>query len=733
MGDAVQTKNYFCALALTLCAVLLSACGGGAGSGRIGGSTGGVGGGTTGTTTGGTTGTVTAPTPANIALISSSPNLASGGSGSGAIAASVTLTATVTDSGNVTISGARVTLSASAGALSPTVDANGNVVTDANGNVTATLAAGNAAPGSVITVTAAAGSLTPVTVQVRVISTTPSFAMGTLSPSGTFTAGVIAVGQSPLAAGGSSGLQVSIVDTANGNTPINTAATVGFSSPCQSQSLAQIVSPVTSSTGTFATTYRAAGCSGNDTITASATVGGATVNATGTVNVQAAALGSIQFVSATPTTIALRGTGLQTTSTLVFRVVDQNGNPVQNQQVVNFSLTTMIGGLSVSPTSATTDANGNVQTTVQAGTVSTPVRVIASLSTPTGGRLTSQSSVLTVSTGFPTQNGFSLSASRLNIEGNDIDGTPTTITARLSDRYNNPVPDGTAVSFTTECGQIQPQCTTGGGTCSVTFTSQNPRTSSLAALGTPAYNDNNCGTSGSNALGCNDHRCTVLAYAIGEESFNDCNGTGLYVSRLNPANNSSQCPSGDFFVSLPEAFLDSNENGVRNGNSETFIDFNRNGGFDSATGNFVGLLCDPANQNCDSSTSLNVRGSLVIVMSSSTPIITPRPSPLKVPLNGSATITVGVTDNAGQIMPVGTTVSVATSYGTLAGPSSFTVANSSICPVAVANCSNSPFAGNLLPYGFTVQGSSTAGSGVLTITVTTPGGLATIQQVPVSN
>ena len=48
----------------------------------------------------------------------------------------------------------------------------------------------------------------------------------------------------------------------------------------------------------------------SDVISATATVGTQSLTATGTITVAAAAIGSMQFVSATPATIGLKGTGL---------------------------------------------------------------------------------------------------------------------------------------------------------------------------------------------------------------------------------------------------------------------------------------------------------------------------------------------------------------------------------------------------------------------------------------
>ena len=302
------------------------------------------------------------------------------------------------------------------------------------------------------------------------------------------------------------------------------------------------------------------------------------------------------------------------------------------------------------------------------------------------------------------------------------------MTARLSDRFQNPVPDGTAVSFHTECGQIQPSCSTINGSCSVTFTTENPRTRTLAATGTPTFNENQCSTSDLN-LGCDDHRCTVTATAIGEESFNDCNGTGTFISVGNPANNGNQCSSGDFFVALPEAFYDYNENGTLNADFEEFIDFNSNGKWDNPVStDFVGLLCngDPL---CDTNqSSLTVSDSIVIVMSSSTLQLVVNTFPPgssflnkhdyfgppagaipTICLGASQAVYVSIGDTAWQQIPDDSTVSASMGNG-----------GSIIAPSSISTVFDNNFGFDTFPFVIKAPTSSTSDTDLLTITVTAP-------------
>ena len=292
--------------------------------------------------------------------------------------------------------------------------------------------------------------------------------------------GLIGVPGSNISAGSTAGLSVGIWDISNASvgTPAVLFTTenveVTFNSGCSNLTTptAIIDSPVSTKDGIAQSTYLAQGCEGADTVTATANAGGTTLSATGIITIDTAANGSIEFVSATPELISLQGVGGTESSTVVFRVLDTNGNPVSNENVT-FDLNTDVGGITFSPPAADTDSNGLVQTVINSGSVHTSIRVRAELTNdPT---IFTQSSLLVVSTGIPDQDSFSLSASVFNPEAWNIDGNEVTITARLADAFNNPAPDGTAVSFTTEGGAIENSCVTSKGVCSVIWTSQNVR------------------------------------------------------------------------------------------------------------------------------------------------------------------------------------------------------------------------------------------------------------------
>lgn len=387
-----------------------------------------------------------------------------------------------------------------------------------------------------------------------------------------------------LSAGGTATVTAVIVDDLD--QPFGTPVDVQFTSTCAAAEppLAFIDEVKTTIDGLAVATYRADGCTA-DTITATADTSGIALVATANMEIAQADAASIEFLDASPSTIVLKGTGgsgRSETSVVRYRVRDTSGNPSSNQ-VVTFELTTEVGNLLLSSLTATTDAEGIAQVTVQSGTVSTVVRVKATLQNDI--TINTLSDQLVVSTGLPDQNSFSISAESINVDAWDTDGTQVPVTIRVADHFNNPVPDGTAINFTTEGGAIESECVTENGACSVMWTSQNARP---VGLSVHSHNnlfcdednnpDNNVLQTPGNGVPCltttrsaeqsgvNGNRAafkggmgqpyggraTILATAVGEESFIDTNGNGLY-------------DSGEPFTDLTEAFRDDNEDNVFGG------------------------------------------------------------------------------------------------------------------------------------------------------------------------
>lgn len=314
---------------------------------------------------------------------------------------------------------------------------------------------------------------------------------------------------------------------------------VSFTSDCVVSGDATIDSTVITRDGIASATYSAGTCEGEDTITASLTNGS---RATTTFTVANQIAGSIAFLSASPSVIALKSNGsssLPEVSTLRFQVLDGLGLPVVGREVV-YSLSTEVGGVSLSAQSSVTDSDGVATIFLQSGTANIAVTVEATVDNGEGVMLTTVSGAISIVGALPDQNSFSLSAEVLNPGGAGVDGLTTTLTIRAADRNNNPAPSSTAVSFVTDGGSVVGACVLSNGACSVVWTSQNPR---------PV-----------------DGIVNILARTVGEESFTDANANGLY-------------DDGETILQpLDEAYNDENSNGSYDV-GEFFSDIDESGDF----------------------------------------------------------------------------------------------------------------------------------------------------------
>ena len=559
------------------------------------------------------------------------------------------LQATVTNSGSP-VTSAVVTFSTTLGNLTPSTTA----LTNASGIATINLEyGGQVGAGTATAAVTASGESASTSTNFQITNTVVTTTIDMGHGTGTdFVPDVISIWpDTTLSAGGTLTASINIVETSKANAPYTPPVDIVFESPCIEAMTATIDSPVTTSNGAASSTYRADGCVGTDTITARATIGGTTYTATANVTIEAPTVGSIKFISASQKIIAIQGTGgsgLSETSTVTFSVLDASDNPVPNQ-TVNFYLDTTVGGITMNPITATSNANGQVQTVVKSGTVSTSVIVTATVASTS---ISTSSVALAVSTGRPVNDSFSISASVLNPSVWECDGGIVPITVRATDHFKNPAPDGTSISFRTEGGSIEPNCTTLNGKCTVNWES----------ISNPDHSDG---------------RITILATAIGEESYTDGS----------PSN--GRFDDAESYVSLPEAWLDINENGVRDAPDEEYIDFNNNEVYDLADNRYNGVLCSDGSTICNPGVLVHVRDSLTLVMASIHPTFklyeTTTGTDTEVLAAGISLAAdksvkyfrVDIEDARGQLPPAGSTISVSTSNGEIIGGSSTVVLNSS--------------------------------------------------------
>lgn len=741
--QAQQWGNYLSAAgAMALMAVVLTACGGG-------------GGGSNSCTTidpnrdtslpGCPATGVTGKPTITVALTDAA------GAAIGAITPDTTakLTATVKDANGAAVANTLVSFTSTDKTVVLTPAA-GGVVTDAAGKASVQVGAGAASAAGGYAITASA----------TVAGTAVTASAGYTVNVPVLTLSAPAISPATLAAGGTASLAVT---ASVGGAVYTPALAVTFGSPCVTAGKARISSPATTVSGVATTSYTDLGCGGTDTITASVSYNGGSVTSSASIAVQPASAGQLVFVSALPQNIALKGSGgagRQESATVTFKVLDVSGNPVAGQ-AVNFTLNTNAGGLTLNPASAITGAGGLVTTTVASGTVNTPVRVTATLASG----VSTLSDQLVVSTGVPDQNSFSLSALIKNVEGGQLNGCAapagTTITARLADHFHNPAPDGTAVSFTAEGGSIDASCLTGlssttltdgtvitqkgtPGECSVRFCAGSPR---------PA-----------------DGRVTILAYALGEESFVDANGNNRY-------------DSGETYTDLGDPFrndravTDANASGIddvwTSGNAarvsgEQYIDSNGNGAWDSkGNGVFNGVLLAAPNVNTGAANTVHVRQNMVMVLSSSGAAVSllnqasgtgtlalSKCTPNVKFVNDTKTFSFAVRDNnptvfaanraaahagdplwlfdrPGNPLPAGTQITFSSSNGTVLGNPTVLVQNTNAADASAWTYSVQMVsdASQDSALGCT----NVVSSGTLSVTVTTPSGTITRYDYPVTD
>jgi hypothetical protein len=163
-----------------------------------------------------------------------------------------------------------------------------------------------------------------------------------------------------------------------------------------------------------------------------------------------------------------------------------------------------------------------------------PPFVDGAASAPTGGGSSSTPTgpaggISNVSNSVPSQRFMSISVETYNLDWS-FDGKTTDIQVFAADTAGNPIPDGSAIQFSTEGGQIVTSCVTSGikaGTsaisgCSVKFNTQDYR---------PI-----------------DGYVTLIAWMIGEEAYKDLNANGKY-------------DSGEPFIDSGRVFRDDDESG----------------------------------------------------------------------------------------------------------------------------------------------------------------------------
>ncbi|RBA36256.1 MULTISPECIES: hypothetical protein [Acinetobacter] len=513
-------------------------------------------------------------------------------------AAGVTAKVKVTDASGKGISGAIVTFSGEGVVWGTT---NGAVLTNADGEATISVKPED------LNATGAYQISATVNYNGKSASTQPS----------SFTlqaANIVLVGMAPAVTSLESGASTNItLKTQDANTKVNqNNVTVNFSATCGTFEPAMVIS---SNQGDVATSYKSIGsdgklCEGTQTITAS---GSNIPESKVTVNIAEIKADSLVYTS-DAVNLGINSSGSAASGQIEFTLY-ANGTPAANKDV-QIELLRAPNDLSFfalgnrAAKTVKSDPSGKVIVTLYPGNIPGPVEIKATL--VSNANVSALSKNVAVSTGRVTQAGLSLSVSKNSLQ-NQIDGDTATIIARMVDRTRNAVPDGTVISFVSEGGNVEPNCSTVKGMCSVTLTTQNPR---------PL-----------------DNRVTVLAYVEGDKSYTDLNGDNVYTIGVDKLESNI----GDFF-------RDDNEDNTYNSNVGEFL-YKRSAGILDCAVSSIGQ--PNIAKTCDNSLDAIVRQQLLFAFAENTPTFT----------NVSATgglLSFNMYGNSLQSvpMPTGSTVSV---------------------------------------------------------------------------
>lgn len=597
--SSIAVKSF--QLSALASALVLVGCGGGHNDTvQPGLTTGGVTGGTT--TPASSTGTTPTTSDVNISAINltdSTGQSVTTINGSGA-----TATVKVTDATGKGISGAIVTFSASGGVTFGTT--NSSVLTNAEGIASTSVKPTNTTDTGAYTISASASY------NGKTAATSNAYAFS-LQPANIVLSNVAAANTS-LASGGSTNITLLTQDATTKAAQNNVA--VNFTTSCGTFSSPSVTS---SNQGNVTTTYQAIDasgklCEGEQTITAS-TAGGSTPPQTIKLSIAAIQASSIVYTSTQAVSLATRNSGSSSSGQVEFTVY-ANGIPAANQKVIvsksyspsDFSFGTLGNQ---APLTMTSDSNGKVIVTLYPGALPGPVELKASLANDPN--ISALSKNVTIVNSRATQNGITAGIGK-NVLLNNTDDS-TSITMRFTNRNGTNVPVGTVVNFVAEGGRISPSCATDeNGSCTVTFTSQQPR---------PL-----------------NGRATVLAYLEGDKQYIDKDGDNSYTAGVD----SLVRNIGDFF-------RDDNENNVYNSDIGEFI-YRRNAG--SLACNNAGSFFEPNIEGtCSNELATTLRRQFVFGFADDTPTFS---TPIRLDTNQ----TFQIYGNSLQTvsMPSGTTIAI---------------------------------------------------------------------------
>lgn len=176
-------------------------------------------------------------------------------------------------------------------------------------------------------------------------------------------------------------------------------------------------------------------------------------------------------------TIRVQESGGTGVSRLTFQVVDSTGQPIGIDQAVDvdFRFGKQPGDATLTPSTVTTNGQGQATVNVSSGKTAGVVQVVAQTERPDGTEFQSKPVSFAIHGGLPNKCHFSLGPEQFNFPGLTDFGVSNAINVFVGDKYGNPVVPGTSVYFTTNAGLIGGSVQTDDqGRGSVSLTSARP-------------------------------------------------------------------------------------------------------------------------------------------------------------------------------------------------------------------------------------------------------------------
>ena len=551
----MNKKQLTLKLSAIATSILLASCGGG-GGGYYGSTGSGSSSGTTNPSTGEAVKTVNISA---VQLIDQNANSTQAITAEGVIAK-----VKVTDQSGKGISGALVTFTVTGGVVLGS--SNGAVLTNTNGEASISVKPENINTNGAYQISAIA-NFDSITASTKALN----FSLQATN--------IILVGMeaasTQLESGGSTNITLK---TQNANTAVNqNNVNVEFSATCGKFEPTTVIS---SNQGNITTSYKAIGsdgklCTGTQKISAKGlNIPEVTLN----VSIKALQANSLVYTS-NKVNLGIKKSGSASSGQIEFTLY-ANGVPVADQDVLIEKVQapedlSFVSFGNRSNKTIKSDSSGKVIVNLYPGDKPGPVEIRATLVSDTN--VSAVSKDVSVSTGRVTQNGLSLSVSKNSLQ-NTIDGDTATITARMVDRTGNPVPNGTVISFVSEGGKVDPNCSSVNGVCSV------------------------------------DNRITVLAYVEGDKSYIDKDGDNLYTAGVDALTDilGNNTNIGDFF-------RDDNEDNIYNDNLGEYL-YRRSAGTESCVPSTV--LQPNIAKTCDTNLDAILRQQLLFAFAENTATFT---------------------------------------------------------------------------------------------------------------